>query len=171
MKVREIMTQPVLAAQENTTLENIAKVMLDSGIGAMLVIDENGKLSGIITESDFMAKDRGIPFSTLRAPQLFGQWLSGEGVERIYEAARRTTASQIMSRRVLTIDEDDSIEKLLELMLEHDLKRVPVVKDGAPVGIVARHDILKMMLRGKPARKSGDAAPENVATDASVASA
>lgn len=170
MKVSEIMTKPVLAAQESSTLEDIARVMLDSGIGAMVVVDEKGKLSGIITESDFMAKDRGIPFSTLRAPQLFGQWLSGEGVERIYEAARRTTAEQIMSKRVLTIDEDDSVEQLLELMLNHDLKRVPVVRDGAPVGIVARHDILKMMLRRKPARTEKDEA-KSARADASAASA
>lgn len=171
MKVKEIMTQPVLAAKENSTLEDIARVMLESGIGAMLVVDGNGKLSGIITESDFMAKDRGIPFSTLRAPQLFGQWLSGEGVERIYEAARRTTARQIMSKRVLTINEDDSIEKLLELMLNHDLKRVPVVRDGAPVGIIARHDILKMMLKKRPAREAGADGGKSAGAETSAARA
>lgn len=146
MKVREIMTTPVVVAHEDTTLAEIAKTMLEHGIGAMPVVDAQGKLSGIITESDFTAKDCGVPFSTFRAPKVFGQWLSPEGCERIYEAARRTTAKQIMNRSTKTIGESESIERLLEMMLEYDLKRIPVVRDGAPIGIVARHDLLKMMM-------------------------
>lgn len=149
MKVREIMTRPVVVAREDTTLEEIARTMLERRVGAMPVVDEQGKLSGIITESDFTARDCGIPFSTFRAPQVFGQWLSREGCERIYEAARRTTAKQIMNPHVMTVTEGETVERLLEMMLDYDRKRIPVVRDGAPVGIVARHDILKMMLEKK----------------------
>jgi CBS domain-containing protein len=145
MKVQEIMTQPVIVAREDTTLEEIARTMLERGIGAMPVVDVHGKLSGIITESDFTAKDCGIPFSTYRAPQVFGKWLTSEGCELIYEAARQTTAKQIMNRSVTTISEGETVERLLEMILDSDLKRIPVVRDGVPVGIVARHDLLKLM--------------------------
>ncbi len=146
MKVRDIMAQPVIVAREDASLEEIAKTMLDCGIGAMPVVNEKGELTGIITESDFTAKNHGIPFSSFRAPQLLGHWLTNEGVERIYEAAKRMTANEIMCREVLTVTEDESVERLLGLMVNNDLKRIPVVRDGVPVGIVARHDILKMML-------------------------
>lgn len=149
MKVQDIMTQPVVVAREDTTLEEIAQTMLERGIGAMPVVDADGKISGIITESDFTAKDCGIPFSTFRAPQVFGKWLTSEGCERIYEEARRTTAKQIMNRSVVTIGEGETVGRMLEIMLDSDLKRIPVVRDGVPVGIIARHDLLKLMREKK----------------------
>ena len=73
MKVREIMVQAVVLVRESATLEEIARIMLEKRIGCVPVTNDRGQLSGIITESDFTAKERGIPFSTYRAPQILGQ--------------------------------------------------------------------------------------------------
>jgi CBS domain-containing protein len=73
--------------------------------------------------------------------------LDNSGVERLYAAARTKTATDIMSVPVITLTEDASIEEALELMLRHDIKRIPVLCDKIPVGIVARYDLLKLMLR------------------------
>ena len=146
MKVREIMTSPVITVREDTPLEEVAEIMLKHKIGGVPVVGERGEVVGIVTETDFTVRERGFPFSTFRAPQVFGQWLPKEGVERIYDAARSTTAKEIMTRRVKTITEDESVEEVLELMLRHDVNRIPVIKPGkVPVGIVARHDLLRMM--------------------------
>ena len=145
MKVREIMVQAVVLVRESATLEEIARIMLEKRIGCVPVTNDRGQLSGIITESDFTAKERGIPFSTYRAPQILGQWMTKEGIERVYEAARTMTAREIMTARVLTVSEDQSVEEVVECMLRHHIHRVPVVRDRVPVGIVARHDILKLM--------------------------
>ena len=58
---------------------------------------------------------------------------------------RKTPAWQIMSTSVVTVTENDSIERVLELILKYDINRIPVVKDRKPVGIVARRDLLIMM--------------------------
>jgi CBS domain-containing protein len=50
-----------------------------------------------------------------------------------------------MSTSVVTVTENDSIEKVLELILRYDINRIPVVKDRKPVGIVARRDLLRVM--------------------------
>lgn len=123
--------------------------MLDRGIGGMPIVDSGGKLRGIVTESDFAAKERGIPFSLVRAPQLFGDWLGPSGVEHVYTAARSMTAREIMQTRVITVTEDDPLERVLQLMMRHDINRVPVIRDDVPVGIVARHDLLRLMLAGR----------------------
>lgn len=108
--------------------------------------ERHHKLVGIITESDFTAKEKGLPFSTFRAPAVLGEWLSDSGIERIYQAARSRKAKEIMSRAVVTVSEDDAVEKAVELMMQHDINRIPVVRDGVVVGIVARHDVLRLML-------------------------
>jgi CBS domain-containing protein len=150
MKVWEIMSQPPIMAHEETPLEEVARTMLDHEIGGLPVVNDQGMLRGIITESDFAAKEKGFPFSTFRAPQVLGHWVSEEGVEQIYEAARRMKAKEIMTTRVVTLAEDDSINKAVELMLRHNINRIPVVRDGVVVGIVARHDLLRLLI---PERK------------------
>jgi CBS domain-containing protein len=139
------MSQPVIVVGEDATLEEIARTMLAQNIGCVPVVDARGKISGIITESDFAAKEKGIPFSTFRAPQLFGQWLDKGTVERIYERARTMTAKEIMIHPAITVTEDQPVETALGLLLKHDVNRLPVVRDGVPVGIVSRHDLLRLM--------------------------
>ncbi|HWP91915.1 MAG TPA: CBS domain-containing protein [Thermodesulfobacteriota bacterium] len=149
MKVKEIMVQPAIVAEEDTTLEEIARMMLDNRIGCVPVVDGKGKLTGIITESDFLAEEHSVPFSTFQAPQLFGRWLPKEGIEEIYKAARTITAKEIMTSPVVTVSEDDPIEEAVRKLLSHDINHVPVVREGFPVGIVARHDLLNLMIQNK----------------------
>ncbi|QQS31691.1 MAG: CBS domain-containing protein [Acidobacteriota bacterium] len=145
MKVNEIMASPAITVGESTSLEDVARLMLDKGIGCVPVVDADGIIAGIVTEASFAAKSKGIPFSTFRAPQLLGRWLSDTSVANIYAEARQTPVSEIMVKNVVTIEEDESVNRAVELMLEHDINRIPVVRDGKPVGIVARHDLLRLM--------------------------
>jgi CBS domain-containing protein len=149
MKVKEIMVRPVIVVGEDTTLEEIARIMLDNRIGCVPVVDEGGKLVGIVTESDFTAKEHGVPFSTLSAPQLFGRWMPKEGIEEIYRVARTMTAKEIMTSPVITVTEDDPIEEVVRRLLDYDINRIPVVRDGKPVGIVSQHDLLNLMVRDR----------------------
>ncbi len=144
MKVKDIMTVPVITIGADTQLKKVAQIMLDHNIGGVPVVNESGELTGIITESDFTAKEKGVPFSVFRAPQLFGKWL-GNDAEVLYAAAENVPAREIMSTNVVTVKEDDSIEEVLALILKYDINRIPVVKDRKPVGMVARRDLLRVM--------------------------
>lgn len=144
------MLTPVITVHEDSSLEEAAKIMLEHHIGGLAVVDDRDELCGIVTESDFVAKERGIPFSIYRFPQMFGEWMPHEHVERIYEAARRRAVRDIMSRDVITVTEVDTLETVLEKMLKCGLHRLPVVRDKKPVGMVTRHDLLRLMLRQFP---------------------
>ncbi|MEX1254072.1 MAG: CBS domain-containing protein [Dehalococcoidia bacterium] len=148
MKVRDIMVKPVIVAREDTPLYEVAQTMLKRGIGCVPVVDEKGELQGIITESDFIGKERGLPFSTFSAPQVFGEWFGHDDLERLHQAARERKAKEIMSRPVVTTGEEETATDLVKRMIDCDLKRIPVVRDKIPVGIVARHDLLKLMAEG-----------------------
>jgi CBS domain-containing protein len=146
MKVDELMVRPVIVVKEDAALKEVAEIMLDNRIGCVPVVDKDGKIVGIITDSEFMAKERAFPFSTFFAPQLFGKWMPKEGVEEMYKAAIKITAKEIMSTPVVTVLEDDRLEDVVVKMLDYDINRIPVVRDGVPVGIVTRHDLLKLIL-------------------------
>lgn len=145
MKVKDVMRQPAVVINEETSLEEAAQLMLKHGFRGLPVIDKEGLLCGFVSVSDYLAKEKYLPFSTFHSPQLFGKWVPPEGIEEIYDEARATPVKEIMSKNVICIDENEPVEKLVELMMERGLNRVPVVRDGFPVGIVARYDLLRMM--------------------------
>ena len=141
------MRRPVVSMNENDTLEEAARVMLENNLRGIPVVNSEGELSGFLSVSDFLAKDARIPFTRYTALQLFGKWLSPTGIEKSYEEARAMPIKEVRSRRVFSVTEDESLEEVVELMVRRDLNRVPVVRGGVPVGIVARFDFLRLMVR------------------------
>ena len=148
MLAREVMAQPVTVAHEGDTLEKAARLMVDRQIGCLPIVDGEGTLVGILTESDFQAHHGFAPFSLFQMPRLFGRMIDVEGMDRIYAEARNTPISKVMQRRPVTLPEEAPIEKAAGLMLQHGIHHVPILRDGRPVGIVARRDLLRLMTQG-----------------------
>lgn len=142
---QDIMSTPPQTVTEATDLAAAAQLMLDGRIGCVLVIDPHGALLGIVTQTDYTAKHKGIPFSTLACPQVFGEWIGPDGVNRIYEAARTRAVGEIMSQPVSTVSPETPMEDVLAMMLDREIKHVPVVRDGRPLGMITPHDVLKLM--------------------------
>jgi CBS domain-containing protein len=126
-------------------LGEVAKIMLEHRIACLPVVDDKGMIVGVVTESDFAPKGKRWPFTSILLPHLFGEFLDQGEVDPIYQAARKITAGEIMHQRVVTVTEDELVRTVLEHTLHHRINHVPVVKDGVPVGMVARHDLLKLM--------------------------
>ncbi|MEJ2152081.1 MAG: CBS domain-containing protein [Gemmatimonadota bacterium] len=144
--VKDVMNSPAVTVGEKTSLKETARLMLDKGIGCVLVVNAKGRLTGIIAARDFCARTVRVPFSTQELPQVFGHWLGTEGAERAYAEAGSLLARDIMRSPVHSVDEDDSIDRVLELMLRHDIGHVPVLRGSRPVGLVSGRDLLKLML-------------------------
>lgn len=142
----DIMRTPPVTVRAGADLRTAAHLMLEHGVGSLLVVDPEGRLTGILTDSDFSAKEGGVPFSTLRLPQLLGRWVGGDDPEEIYEEAGEMTVGELMTAPVHTVAEEEPVRRVLEVMLERDVKHVPVVRDGEPVGMVTRHDLLRLLV-------------------------
>jgi CBS domain-containing protein len=156
MKVSEVMRTPVVVVRESTSLEDAARMMLQHDLRGIPVVNDLGKLCGFLSVSDFMAKDKSFVFARFSAPQLFGHWIPADGIENLYEEAKTKTVGEIMSRSVVKVTEDDSIEDVIELLLYRELNRIPVVRDEIPVGIIARYDLLKLVVQQKLIRSTPD---------------
>ena len=146
----DVMAHPVITVPETANLEQVARLMLEKDIGSVVVVDDEGGVTGIVTDTDFAARKSRIPFSTFEVPQLLGQWMGKNGVEEIYRKAQSMEVGEIMTRRVLSVEEDAPVGDVVRLMLERAIDHVPVVRDGKPVGMVARWDLLKLLLRREP---------------------
>lgn len=146
MEAQEIMARPVVTVRRDTPLADAARLLLDNQFGCLPVVEDSGQLCGILTNSDFAAKERGVPFSTLLLPQVFNDWLPPAGVEQVYKAARATAVGEVMTENPVTVAEDAPVTEVIRRMLYRRVHHIPVVRDGMPVGIISRHDLLRMMV-------------------------
>ena len=143
--IKDIMVTNVFTANEEDTLSEVAVKMLEKNIGCLPVLNDDGKLVGFLSESDFAGKEKLIPFSRNHAPQLFGKWLNEGGLEEMYKNAKTMKVKDIMSTPPIFISEDETIVDFFEKIIKYNIHRVPVVKDDKLVGIVARRDLLKLL--------------------------
>lgn len=147
MRVKDIMSSPPITVTEETLLPEVARIMQERNIGAVIVVDQSGRMAGLITETDFATVASSIPFSLRRAAVIFGAKApSAQELEAIYAEARKLAAADVMSRDVVTATENEPVGNVIRRMLDRDLKHVPVVRDGVPVGMLARHDVVKLAM-------------------------
>jgi len=140
-----MMTQPVVTVRRESSVAEAASAMVDHRVGCVLVVDLQGKLRGIVTQTDFSDDQHGVPFSMEALLQKFSRSMAPEAVEHIRKDARATMVEHIMVTEVITGTEETSLEEMARLMLRYDINHIPVVRDGVPVGIVARHDFLRLI--------------------------
>lgn len=149
MKAKDIMTCPVISVREDATLVEIANTLLENRISGVAVTDGSGKLIGMVSKSDLFLKEKGLPFSAVKLPWLFKDWLDPTQLTERYINSRQHTAADVMEADPICADPEDDIGHVAWIMVKHDLKRVPVVKYGMPVGIITHTDIIRFLAKDK----------------------
>lgn len=146
MKIRDVMTAPVLSVPPEMPLKEVARLLMERRISGVPVADETGTVLGVVSEADFLLKERGAPDRRARRHAL--AWLFGEE-RRDAEQAKisATTAGEAMTRPAVTICADCSLREAAGLMVEKRINRLPVVEDGRLVGIVTRADLVGAFVR------------------------
>jgi CBS domain-containing protein len=146
MLVRDVMTAPVLSVTPATPLKEVARLLVDRRISGVPVADEAGKVLGIVSEADFLLKERGTPDRRGRRHAL--AWLFGDERRDVEQAKiSATTAGEAMTQPAVTICADCTLREAAGLMVEKHINRLPVVDDGRLVGIVTRADLVGAFVR------------------------
>ena len=120
MIARDIMTRNVYTTSAEASVQEVAQLLSRKNISGVPVIDKDGKMIGIVTEADIIGK------------------VDREGLR----------AADIMSPEIIAVDEETRVGEIAMLLTEHRIKRVPVVRNGKPVGIVCRADIVHAVAQG-----------------------
>ncbi|MFD0415300.1 CBS domain-containing protein [Streptomyces sp. NPDC127108] len=115
--VRDIMTGAPAAVEPLTSVRDVARLMRDQDLGAVLVM-EGDELRGLVSDRDLVVR------------------VLGEGAD-----PDRTTVVSVCSEEVVTVGSDERLGLVVERMREHSIRRVPVVDGGKVVGIVALGDL------------------------------
>ena len=135
MQAKDIMSSPVVTATPETPLKWLAALLLARGISSVPVVDASGSLIGIVSETDLLALE--VPHEP-EEPGFLVPVPTGPGPHRVGDA---------MSHPVVAASADADAGKLARLMLERGLRHVPITADGVPIGMIARIDLLKLLVR------------------------
>lgn len=148
MLAKDVMTTEVVTVTFDTSVSEIAQLLLSFRISAVPVIDENNNIVGIVSEGDLMHRPES---DTVK--QAGSWWL--ELLNAPFELASEyykthgQQASDVMTKNVIVIDEETPVGEIAQVLEEKHIKRVPVVRDGRLVGIVSRANLLRGLATAK----------------------
>jgi CBS domain-containing protein len=116
---RDIMTPDPVCCSPNTTLDEVARMMLRNDCGEIPIVDTNDCVIGVITDRDIVCR------AVAQGKNPIGY-----------------TVESCMSSPVITVHEDDTLDDIVSTMERHQIRRVPVVSDGGIcAGIIAQADV------------------------------
>jgi CBS domain-containing protein len=142
VRVERVMTADVVTVSPETSLKDVAEVLTRLGISGLPVCDESGRVLGVVSEADVLQKELGLaPHSGGLFAWLFEQ--PGESVAKI--GAR--TAGEAMTSPAVTIEAEATVAQAAKLMIERQVNRLPVLRDGELAGIVTRADLVRAFQR------------------------
>ena len=147
LKVKDIMTTDLITVSSETEILQAATVLLGSHINGVPVVDEAGKMVGILCQSDLIAQQKRLPipsfftfmdgiFSTSSAKQ----------IEKQIQKIAAITVAQAMTPDPVFVEPNMSIEVVASLMVDNGYHTIPVLQEGRLVGIVGKDDILNTLI-------------------------
>lgn len=143
VKAKEIMTAAVHAVKMDTPLKDVAELMAEKRISGVPVLDDAGRVAGVISEKDFLSSMGASGKTHIMA--IIAAALGGKAC--LTMPTRNTIASDIMASPAITVHEETSASEIIGLFNKKKINRVPVVdSSGKLMGIVSRADILRAQL-------------------------
>ena len=148
-EVRSLMHAPAITAHRDDTVSDVAKLMIEHNIGSVVVVDDTGKFCGLVTEQMFMPTEDLIPFMRGTATRLMGAAVGSDHSTGYYEAIERVrskSVEEVMKSDPPFVRADATIDVVIELIATTGENHITVVLDGIPIGMIARHDLLRMFI-------------------------
>jgi CBS domain-containing protein len=156
MRVREVMTYGVIGVPETASLAEAVETMLRSRVSALFVFDAHKAVVGVLSEGDLLR--RGELGAERKRPHWLELLLGSGRLAEAYAHEHGRKAGEVMTSNVETIAEDAELSEAVDRMIRHHIKRLPVLRGEAVVGVISRSDLLKGLLAAQP--RAGGAHPD-----------
>jgi CBS domain-containing protein len=143
MKAQDIMTRDVATVRPDTSVRDIAALMMEKHISGVPVIGDNGAIVGIVSESDLL--HRAEVGTERKHKWWFRVFGDSDAAAREYVKAHGLAARDVMSRYVISVRDDAELRDVADILDKQRIKRVPVVRDGRLLGIVSRGDLVRAL--------------------------
>ncbi|MBU1449085.1 CBS domain-containing protein [Patescibacteria group bacterium] len=147
LKVKDIMSTDLLTVTPDTEVTQAAKLLVERHINGIPVVDDQGKLKGILCQSDLIAQQKSFPlpsFFTLLDGII--PLKSGDAMEAEVKKIAAVTVGEAMTANPVFVTPEDSVQTVANLMVGKKYHTLPVVEGGMLVGVVGKEDVLRTLL-------------------------
>ena len=147
LKAKDIMTVNVITVKPETTVEALARLLIEHKISGVPVVKDGDQLIGIVTENDLIKKNARLHIPTI--VRLFDAYflLNSNKIEDEIKKMVAVTVDEICNKKVVSLTEETSLEEIATIMSEKNIHLLPVLRDGAVVGIVGKADVVRSMTK------------------------
>jgi CBS domain-containing protein len=161
MKASDIMTPSPISVEPTASVMQAVRLMLQHRVSGLPVVAVSGTLVGIITEADLLSRDETGRHRDGRPRWL--EFLIGPGpLAPEYAQACKRKVHEVMSPEVFTASEDSTVENIVDIMEQHRIKRLPILRGGKLVGIVSRANLVRAVAHMARAANRANAEPCDV---------
>ena len=153
VNVESVMKKPIVVNQ-NSNIGDVIELFRKHKISGAPVVDDNNNLVGIVSESDIIktltTHDEDIniilpsPFDLIELP--LKTTLKIEEFKEDMQNALKTKVKDVMTKDIITISPDTSINDAANIMVKNNIKRLPVIKNDTLVGIITRGDLMEALI-------------------------
>ena len=147
LKAKDIMTKDLITLSPDTEISKAAAMLLERRINGAPVVDADGRLRGILCQSDLIAQQKRFPVpSVFTLLDSFIPLSSQKSLEREMKKIVATRVADAMTENPVSVDLETSLEVIATLMVERKFHTLPVVDGGRVVGIIGKEDVLRTIL-------------------------
>jgi len=144
--VSQIMTTELITLTPETEITKAAEILLTNRINGAPVVDETGRLVGILCQSDLVAQQKNLPVPTVFSLLEGYIQLSTRKIEKQVKKIAALTVAEAMTPDPVTVRPDTGIEAVAALMVDNNFHTLPVLDDQTLVGIVGKEDVLRALV-------------------------
>jgi CBS domain-containing protein len=145
----EIMSSPVVIITAEKRVSEAAKLMLDKGVGSVVVVDDDGGFLGLLSESKYLPEESVLPYLRQTVLRVLGSELGDpENIEEVIRDTRNTLVGDAMQKNAGTVSPETHLAEVARMMVGEKMHHLPVLDDGKPVGMISRHDLLTLFAEG-----------------------
>jgi CBS domain-containing protein len=149
LKADQIMTKQFLTISPEMSVEELARLLLRKDVTGAVIVDKKGKLLGVVTEGDLIAKEKNLHLPTIVS--LFDAVIYLETSEHFKGELHKMVATKvedIYTRDPVTIDLDSTLSDIATLMSEKRIHFLPVINEKRVEGVVGRREVLQALAEG-----------------------
>ena len=144
LTAKDIMTRNVTTVGATTTIEELARILMEHKISGVPVVDDNENLIGIVTENDLISQNKRLHIPTVM--RLFDAFIVLESQSKVEKEIKKMTAitvDDIYIKEVITVAEGTPVQDIATIMSEKKVHLIPVVEGKKILGIIGKIDLIK----------------------------
>ena len=149
LQAQDIMTRQAITVNEDLSVRELAKILSKNRISGAPVVDDQGLVVGVVTESDLIDQTKKVHIPTVVA--IFDSFLYLENPEHLEKDLKKmagSTIGDICSRTFVSVTENTPLDELATLMSEKNVHTLPVLDNQKLIGVIGKSDIIRTLAQG-----------------------